>query len=118
MVVPSWLPLAAFWAALGGAGKRIGTLLQAIGLAYFFKRQSTKRRQLLRSIQDHPGLSSPYRFLAACYAQMGRLDEARAIVAKLRAITPLVVSHILPFRNPQDCQLLLSDLRLAADEVI
>ena len=28
-----------------------------------------------------------YRFLAACYAHMGRLDEAREIVAQLRAIT-------------------------------
>jgi hypothetical protein len=92
--------------------------LQAIGQAYFFKRQVDEATEkLLLSIQDHPGLSSPYRFLAVFYAQMGRLDEARAIVAKLRAIIPLVVPHILPFRNPQDCELLLSGLRLAADEV-
>jgi hypothetical protein len=47
---------------------------------------------------------------------MGRLDEARAIVARLPAITPLVVPSELPWRNPEDRELLLSGLRLAAGE--
>jgi hypothetical protein len=45
-----------------------------------------------------------------------RLDEARAIVARLRAISPLVLPDDLPFRNPEDRELLLSGLRLAAGE--
>jgi pentatricopeptide repeat protein len=32
-----------------------------------------------------------YRILASCYAHMGRLDEARAIVGRLCAITPAVM---------------------------
>jgi len=47
---------------------------------------------------------------------MGRLDEARAIVARLRAITPVVVPNSTPFRNPEDRELFLSGLRLAAGE--
>jgi hypothetical protein len=47
---------------------------------------------------------------------MGRLDEARAIVAKLRAISPLVVPSDLPFRDPEDRELFLSGLQLAAGE--
>jgi hypothetical protein len=47
---------------------------------------------------------------------MGRLDEARAIVARLRAITPLVVPKDPPFRNPEHRELFLSGLRLAAGE--
>ena len=47
---------------------------------------------------------------------MGRLDEARAIVAQLRAITPQVVSSVLPWRNPEDRELFLSGLRLAIGE--
>jgi hypothetical protein len=47
---------------------------------------------------------------------MGRVGEARAIVARLRAITPLVVPSDLPFRNPEDRELLLSGLRLAIGE--
>ena len=47
---------------------------------------------------------------------MGRLDEARAIIARLRAITPRVVPSDLPWRNPEDRELFLSGLRLAAGE--
>ena len=88
-----------------------------MGVAYFFKRQFDEAAaKLLLAIQDHPGYPAPYRFLAACYAHMGRLDEARAIVARLRAITPLVVPSDLPWRNPEDRELFLSGLRLAMDE--
>jgi adenylate cyclase len=72
--------------------------------------------KLLQAIQDNPGSTVPYRFLAACYAHMGYLDEARAIVARLRAITPLVMFPDLPFRRPEDRELLLSGLRLAMGE--
>ena len=47
---------------------------------------------------------------------MGRPDEARAIVARLRAITPQIVPSDLPWRNPEDRELYLWGLRLAADE--
>jgi hypothetical protein len=61
-------------------------------------------------------LPPSYRVLAACYAHMGRLDEARAIVAQLRTITPVVVPDFLPWHNPDDRELLLSGLRLAMGE--
>jgi len=97
--------------------ERIGTPLLAMGVAYFFKRRFDEAAaKLLSSIQDHPGLPSSYRALAACYAHMGRLDEARAIVARLRAITAQVVPSDLPWRNPEDRELALSGLRLAAGE--
>jgi TolB-like protein len=97
--------------------ERVGSTLFVIGMAYFFKRQFAEAASKLRSsIQDHPGYPQPYRFLAACYAHMGRLDEARAIVARLRAITPVVVPNERPWRNPEHRDLLLSGLRLAMDE--
>ena len=90
---------------------------QWMGMAYFFKRQFDEAAsKLLLAIQDNPGSPTPYRALAACYAHMGRLDEARVIVAKVRAITPLVVPTDLPCRNPEDRELLLSGLRLATDD--
>ncbi len=96
---------------------RMGTPLNVMGEAYFIKRQFDEAvSKLLLSIQDNPGSPLSYRPLAACYAHMGRLDEARAIVARLRAITPLVVPGDLPFRNPEDRELLLSGLRLALGE--
>jgi len=97
--------------------ERMGQPLLLMGAAYFFKRQFHEAAaKLLLSIQDHPGFPNSYRGLAACYAHMGRLDEARAIVARLRAITPLVMPSVLPWRNPEDRELFLSGLRLAAGE--
>jgi adenylate cyclase len=97
--------------------ERMGLPLLALGHAYFFKRRfDESASQLLSSIQDHPGLPASYRLLAACYAHMGRLDDARAIVARLRKITPQVVPTNLPLRNPEDRELLLSGLRLAMGE--
>ena len=66
--------------------------------------------------EDNPGSPTPYRVLAACYAHMGRLDEARLTVAKVRALTHLVMPTNLPYRNTEDCELLLSGLRLATDD--
>ena len=97
--------------------ERAGPLLSTMGVAYFFKRQFDEAAsKLLLAIQDYPGFAVPYRALAACYAHMGRLDEARAIVARLRDITPLVVPSEVPFRNPEDRELYLSGLRLAAGD--
>jgi adenylate cyclase len=97
--------------------ERVGSTLFVIGMAYFFKRQFAEAAsQLLASFQDHPGYPQPYRFLAACYVHMGQRDEARAIVARLRAITPLVVPTALPWRNSEHRELLLSGLRQAAGE--
>jgi adenylate cyclase len=97
--------------------ERIGVPLFAIGMAYFVKRQFDEAvSKLLLAIQYDPGFAPSYRFLASCYAHMGRLDEARAIVARLRAITSLVVPSIVEFRNPEQRELYLSGLRLAAGE--
>jgi len=99
--------------------ERMGTPLFVMGQAYFFKRRfDDAASKLLLSIQDDPGFSPSYRYLAACYAHMGLLDEARAIVAQLRAITPLLVPSDLAFRNSDDRDLFLSGLRLAARETI
>jgi TolB-like protein/class 3 adenylate cyclase len=97
--------------------ERMGQPLSAMGSAYFFQHRFDEAvSKLLLAIQDHPGFPRSYRTLAACYAHMGRLDEARAVVARLRAITPLVMPSDLPFRNPEDRELLLSGLRLAAGD--
>jgi hypothetical protein len=47
---------------------------------------------------------------------MGRFDEARVIIDRLRALTPRVVPSDLPYRNPEHRELFLLGLRLAAGE--
>ena len=100
--------------------ERTGNPLTAIGFAYFCKHQFDEAAsKLLLAIQNNPGSPLPYRGLAACYAHMGRLDDARAIVAKLRGITPEVMPPptVVELRNAEDRELFLSGLRMAAGEV-
>jgi len=96
---------------------RVGNSLALLGRAYFLSgRFNEAVPKLLLAIQDDPSYPEPYRSLAACYAHMGRIDEARAIVSRLREITPLVVPGFTQFRNPKHRERLLSGLRLAAGE--
>ena len=70
----------------------------------------------LRSLQEHAGWAPCYRFLAACYAHMGRLDEARETIERLKAVTPVVVPNAMHWRIPEHRELFLSGLRLATGE--
>jgi hypothetical protein len=89
-----------------------------IGTALFFSRRFEEAVPRLRvAVEDQPAFPNPYRYLAACYAHMGLLDEARGMIARLRAITPEVTVDLpLPYRNPQHRELFLSGLRLAMGE--
>jgi adenylate cyclase len=96
---------------------RVGTQLGLMGGAHFLARRFNEAvPKLLLGIQEDPSHPQPYRILAACYAHMGRLDDAREIVERLRAITPIVVPTTFPLRDPEHRELLLSGLRLAAGE--
>ena len=97
--------------------ERTGSPLQILGLAYFFQRRLDEAAsKLVLAIQVDPGMPRAHQALAACYAHMGRLDDARAIVSRLRAITSQIVPSDLPWHNPEHCELFLSGLRLAAGE--
>jgi len=96
---------------------RIGWDLVAIGVAHFLSRRFDEAvSKLLLALQEDPNYPAPYRFLAASHAHMGRLDEARDVVRRLRAITPAVFPPNPQFRNSEHRELLLSGLRLAAGE--
>jgi TolB-like protein len=97
---------------------RIGVSLYVTGAAHFFNRRfDAAAQKLLLQIQEVPRASQPYRFLAACYAHMRRLDDAREIVARLLAITPVLINDVTYLRNPEHRELFLSGLRLAAGEL-
>ena len=94
-----------------------GPALGVIGGAHFFAQRFNEAvLKLLLAIQEDSAYIQPYRYLAACYAHMGRLDEAREIVDRLRAITPAVIADASYLRNAGHRELYLSDLRLAAGE--
>jgi TolB-like protein/class 3 adenylate cyclase len=98
---------------------RMGVFSLPLATAHFFNRKFEDAAAiLLASLQEAPSFAVPYRFLASCYAHMGRLDEAREILRRLRAITPVVVPSVLPYRNAEFRELFLSGLRLAAGETV
>jgi adenylate cyclase len=90
---------------------------QGIGVAHFFLRQFEEARaMLLRSLQEKPGWVPTHRFLAACCAQMGRLDEAREVIKGLRNMTSVLIPSATHWRDPQHREFYLEGLRLAAGE--
>ena len=96
---------------------RIGLSLLPIGMAHFFARRFDEAvPKLLLAIQEDPSVPSSYRVLAACYAHMGRLDDARAIVTRLRGITSVVIPDASQHRNVEHRELLISGLRMASGE--
>ena len=94
---------------------RFGTVNLHIGMAHLVSRRFDQALpMLLLDIQDvEPNNPGPYRYLAACYAHMGRLDEARRMVERVRAITPLVIESLEYLRDPGQRAIVLSGLRLA-----
>jgi predicted Zn-dependent protease len=86
-------------------------------MAHFFARRFEEATaMLLMSLQQLPAYANTYRFLAASYARMGRLDQAREVIKRLRAITPEVMPRMTSYRDPEHRELYLGGLRLAAGE--
>jgi Flp pilus assembly protein TadD len=88
-----------------------------MGCVHFVTRRFDEAvaKQLI-ALQEDPSFPDPYRYLAACYAHTGRLDEAREIINRLRAITLLVVPSASELRNAGYRALYLSGLGLAVSE--
>jgi adenylate cyclase len=96
----------------------VGPSRGVIGMAHLLSRRFDEAvPELLLAIQEQPRLAQAHRILAATYAHMGELGKARAVVKRLRAITPVVIADNIPLRNPEHRELFLSGLRLAMGEV-
>ena len=96
---------------------RVAFYLIGAGEALFLKRRFVEAvAKLLGALEQLPTHAVPYRLAACCYAHLGRLEEARKIVGRLRQITPVVIPSVVPYRNPEHRELFLSGLRLAAGE--
>ena len=89
-----------------------------IGVGHIFNRRFEEARMmLLRSLQESPKSVPTYRWLAVCYTQMRRLDEAHEIINRLRTMMPVerpVALGMWPeYRNPEHHALYVLGLRLA-----
>jgi adenylate cyclase len=91
--------------------------LTGIGIAHFFNRRFDDAIEKLHvSLEELPSYVATYRFLASSYAHLGRLEEARELIERLRRLTPVVVPPVPPYRDPEQRELYLSGLRLAVGE--
>ena len=86
----------------------------ATGVAHFVARRLEQARTVLSlSLQEHPNWVPTNRFLAACYAHLGQLDEAKITIERLRRLTPVVLPRADNWRDPEQREFFLSGLRLA-----
>jgi hypothetical protein len=67
-------------------------------------------------LQGQPNWPSTYRFLAACYAHMGRINEASGMIQRLKELTPVVAPEVSQWRKEEDREFYLTGLRLAAGD--
>jgi adenylate cyclase len=101
---------------LNPRGQR-GFHLSGIGHAHFVSHRFEDGLTALRvSLEEVPSFTPTHRALAACYAHMGRLDEARTTVKRLLALTPVIAPTANPFRDPEHVELFVLGLRLATGE--
>jgi adenylate cyclase len=90
-----------------------------IGVAYFFARRLDQAATtLLLSLQENPNWAPTYRFLASCFAHMGRAREAQDMVRRLREMTPVLIPTAEHWRIPEDREFYLAGLRSAAGEAV
>ena len=96
---------------------RVGWAFLTIGAAQFVScRFDEALPNLLIAMQEDPSFPTVYRFLAACYAHLGRFPEAREIVMRLQGITPVVVPDATLIRNVDHREIWLSGLHMALGE--
>jgi len=101
---------------LNPRGQR-GFHLSGIGCAHFISHRFEDALAALRvALEEVPSFTPTHRALAACYAHMGRLEEARTTVKRLSALTPVIVQTVNPFRDPEHVELFVLGLRLATGD--
>ena len=87
---------------------RVGPTFSIIGNAHFFAQRFEEAvPRLLLTIQEQPNAPTSYRILAACYAHMGRLNDAQEMIARLRTVTAVVRPDVGYLRRPEDRDLWL-----------
>jgi TolB-like protein/class 3 adenylate cyclase len=97
--------------------RRTATSSMGIGVGHFFARRLDKAAaMLLLSLEENPHWAPANRFLASCFAHMGRLREAQDVVKRLRDITPVLIPRSEHWRILEDREFFLAGLRLAAGD--
>ena len=90
-----------------------------LGLAHYMLRQYSQALPLLRECASRaPNFRAPHVFLAATYAQLGNIEQARAEAAEVLRIEPEYTiegtqARLTPFKRPEDAEHFFDGLRKA-----
>jgi TolB-like protein/class 3 adenylate cyclase len=89
--------------------------LTGLGICHFWRRRFDKAAAILEtSFDELPTYTMTLWFLAACYAQMGRLDQARDFAARHGIVSGGQGEKVaLMYGDPEQRDLLISGLKLA-----
>jgi tetratricopeptide (TPR) repeat protein len=95
-----------------------GVVLHFEAQAHFSLGNDEAAAQLLRErIARDPPTDSSRLLLAACYGQLGRTDDARAVWAELLEVNPgfslAQRARVLPYKNPRDMERIIDGLAKA-----
>jgi TolB-like protein len=94
---------------------RAGWAQSVLGGAHFFAHRFDQAAAELRlAVQEEPSFVPAHRMLAACYAQMGRLEEAKRVAQLIQECGGILMPPTIPYRNRDHRELFLSGLRLTA----
>jgi len=95
---------------------RTGWVQHLYGAAHLIERRFDEALPHLRlAIEEEPAFMEPYRLLAACFAHLGRLDDAQEVIARLEK-SALVVPPRIAYRKEEHREVYLSGLRRALGE--
>jgi adenylate cyclase len=100
---PFYVPLAPYW----------------LGAAHYMLKQYSEALPLLREcVSRAPNLRAGHTWLAAIYAQLGKLEEARAEAAEVLRIEPKYTiegtqARLSRFKRPEDAEHYFDGLRKA-----
>jgi adenylate cyclase len=88
----------------------------ALGL-YFSREYEAAIDAANEAIRSYPDFPNPYRWLAAALGQLGRIEEAKQVLAKAIAIAPTAFDMYVrgrpPWFRPEDHAHMLEGLRKA-----
>ena len=89
--------------------------LAGVGIAHFLARRLDQATaMLLASMQQLPSYVTPYYYLAACYAHLGRPDDARDTIRRLaKFTTPVAEPPVIMPQPPEQRAFFLAGYRLA-----
>src|SRR5215472_16161062 len=76
-------------------------ILTEVGIAHFLAhRLDEAAAKLLKTMQLAPSYVTPYYYLAACYAHLGRRNDAREVFRRLTVLTPPAAEPLVIMPQP------------------